>query len=225
MSNSDGFIDEVTEEVRRDQLYATLRKYGWIGVALVLIIVGGTAWSQWSANQKRAAAEARGEALLAALEADAPEARAEALGTADVDGAAGAVAGMLLAQAQLDAGDAEAAAAALRDVAASADTEAIYRDLAALKAAMVDPALTTEERISALDPLARPGQPFRLLAMEQQAIAQIAGDDTDAALATLNAMIEDAEMTGGLRDRVSALIVSLGGALPQSGGDAAAGAE
>ena len=32
MSNPDSFIDEVTEEVRRDRLFAVFRKYGWIGV-------------------------------------------------------------------------------------------------------------------------------------------------------------------------------------------------
>ena len=36
MSNPDSFIDEVTEEVRRDRLFAMFRKYGWIGVAIVL---------------------------------------------------------------------------------------------------------------------------------------------------------------------------------------------
>ena len=41
MSNPDSFIEEVTEEVRRDRLFALFRKYGWIGVVLVLAIVGG----------------------------------------------------------------------------------------------------------------------------------------------------------------------------------------
>ena len=41
MSNPDSFIDEVTEEVRRDRLFAIFRKYGWIGAVLVALIVGG----------------------------------------------------------------------------------------------------------------------------------------------------------------------------------------
>ncbi|MFD1808819.1 hypothetical protein ACFSHQ_13850 [Gemmobacter lanyuensis] len=40
MSNPESFIDEVTEEVRRDKLFATFRKYGWIGILAVLGIVG-----------------------------------------------------------------------------------------------------------------------------------------------------------------------------------------
>ena len=39
MSNPESFIEEVTEEVRRDRLFAAFRKYGWIGVLLVLLTV------------------------------------------------------------------------------------------------------------------------------------------------------------------------------------------
>ena len=42
VSESDSFIDEVTEEVRRDKLFAVFRKYAWIGVLAVAAIVGGT---------------------------------------------------------------------------------------------------------------------------------------------------------------------------------------
>ena len=45
MSNPDSFIDEVTEEVRRDRLFALFRKYGWIGLVVVLGIVGGAGWT------------------------------------------------------------------------------------------------------------------------------------------------------------------------------------
>ena len=36
MSDTDSFIDEVTEEVRKDRLYGYLRRYGWIAVLVIL---------------------------------------------------------------------------------------------------------------------------------------------------------------------------------------------
>ena len=36
MSETDSFIDEVNEEVRRDRLYGALRRYGWIAILAVL---------------------------------------------------------------------------------------------------------------------------------------------------------------------------------------------
>lgn len=48
MSDTDSFIDEVSEEIRREKLFKTFRKYGWIGVALVVIVVGGTGYREYS---------------------------------------------------------------------------------------------------------------------------------------------------------------------------------
>ena len=68
MSNPDSFIEEVTEEVRRDRLFAAFRKYGWIGGLVVLGIVGGAAWNEWQKNQAAARAQGFGDAMLEALD-------------------------------------------------------------------------------------------------------------------------------------------------------------
>ena len=44
MSDTDSFIDEVNEEVRRDRFYFMLKRYGWIAVLAVILLVGGAAW-------------------------------------------------------------------------------------------------------------------------------------------------------------------------------------
>jgi fermentation-respiration switch protein FrsA (DUF1100 family) len=41
VSDTDSFIDEVTEEVRRDRLFGLMKRYGWIAALAVLLIVGG----------------------------------------------------------------------------------------------------------------------------------------------------------------------------------------
>ena len=213
VSNNESFIDEVNDEVRRDRLYGALRRYGWLGVVAVLLIVGGTAWTQFSSAQARGAAEARGDALLAAMDNEAPEARAEALATVPSDGPAAVVTLFLEAAAQLEAEDRAGAIATLDALAANPDVQPLYQELARLKALMIDTG-DPAARAEALSNLAQPGAPFRLLALEQQALAQIAAGDPAAALETLGALLEDAAVTGGLRDRASALIVSLGGDLP-----------
>ena len=45
MSDTDSFIEEVTEEVRRDRLYGLLRRYGWIAALVIILIGGGASWS------------------------------------------------------------------------------------------------------------------------------------------------------------------------------------
>ena len=83
MSNSDGFIEEVTEELRRDQMLAKLKRYGWIGVLAVLLIVGGAAFKEYRDAQNRAQAERLGDAMLAALESEDASARAASLQQVD----------------------------------------------------------------------------------------------------------------------------------------------
>ena len=209
MSNPDSFIDEVTEEMRRDKLFGYLRRYGWIAVLVVLGIVGGTAWNEYRSAQDRAAAQAAGDALLAALAENDEAARATAMAAVSAAGNAAVITALLTASTQQQAGQAEAAAASLGALATNADTTAIYRDLAAIKAAML-PVGEMPARLAALEVLAQPGQPFRLLALEQMAYLTLETGDQTGAVAILRQIAEDAAVTRGLSDRVQTLLIALG---------------
>ncbi len=214
MSNTDSFIDEVAEEVRRDKLYGYLRRYGWIAVALVLLIVGGAAWNEYRNAQTRAAAEATGDALLEALNQDDMAARAAAITQIGTDGPAVAVTALLTAATQQEAGQIDAAAATLAALATNQDVPAEYRDLAAFKSAML-PSDDAAARMLALEQLSQPGQPFRLLALEQIAYVKLGDGDRDAAVTTLQSIVEDAAVSRGLRDRAQTLMVALGEPIPE----------
>lgn len=215
MSNPDSFINEVTEEVRREKLFGYLRRYGWIGVVCVLALVGGAAWIEYRNAQERRAAEATGDALLTALDQDDPAARAAAIAAVTTEGSAAAVTALLTASTQVEAGDVEAAAATLDALAINQDVPETYRELATIKAAML-PVADTEARLASLEFLAQPGQPFRLLALEQLAYVTLETGDTEAALAILRRIEEDAAVSRGLRERAQTLMVALGAPLPDT---------
>ncbi|MEH7826649.1 hypothetical protein [Gemmobacter denitrificans] len=210
MSNPESFIDEVTEEVRRDKLFAMFRKYGWIGVVLVLAVVGGAAWTEWQRASAAARAQAFGDALLTALEADTPEARSAALAAVPADGEQVALRDLMLASDP--ARDRAAALAALDKVANDASLPQVWRDLAVLRRSALQGAdIPLADRRAALEPLAQPGRVFRVMASEQLAYLLIEEGQTDAAIASLRALVSDAEAPGGLRNRASQMIVALGG--------------
>ena len=209
MSESDSFINEVTDEMRREKLFGYLRRYGWIAVVIVLGIVGGTAWNEYRNAQDRAAAEAAGDALLAALSENDEAARAAAMSDVDASGNAAVITAMLTASTQEEAGDVAAAAATLGALAADAGTPALYRDIAAIKAAML-PVGDIADRLTALEVLAQPGQPFRLLALEQMAYLTLENGDQAGAVAILRQIGEDAAVTRGLTQRVQSLLIALG---------------
>ena len=194
MSETDSFIDEVTDELRRDRLYATFRRWAPIGVIAILLIVSGTAWNEWRKAQREAEAAARGDALAAAIEGGDPAAIVAAS-----DGPIGA----LLAG---EAGDLDA----LRTLAVDPDAAPLYRDLAAIRLALAG--LPEEELRPLLGSAAAPGAPYRPLAEEQLAYLDLAVGETDAALARLTALVQDADAGAGLRSRAAQAIVALGGA-------------
>lgn len=215
MASEESFINEVTEEVRREKLYRYVRRYGWIAAILVVALVGGAAWNEYRKAEARASAQARGDAILAAVESDSARDRATALAAIPAEGRAAAVLAMLAA-AQVDDEPTARAAALDRLDALAADPSLAphYRDLAALKAVLMRAnGLLPEERIERLAPLTLPGAPYRTLALEATAHAHVAAGDTDAALAVLTDLLSDAEASQGLRQRASQLIVALGGSV------------
>ena len=210
MSNPESFIEEVTEEVRRDRLFALFRKYGWIGVLGVVLIVGGAAVTEWRKASDRAAAQAFGDAVMVALEQDTAPARRAALAAVPASGGRAAILNLMLASDPTD--DRAGTLAALDQVAADATLPASYRDLAVLRRVVVAGAeMALADRRAALDPIAAPGRPFRPLALEQLAYLLVEAGDTAGAIAALQALSQDQQAPSGLRQRATQMIVALGG--------------
>lgn len=218
MANEDSFISEVSEEVRRDRLFALMRRYGWIAILAVIVVVGGAAWNEWRKASAQAAAEAKGDALISALQEETPEARAAALRAVEASGdpSGEAILGLLTAAAEAEAENKDAAAEALDRLIAMPDVPQVYRDVALLKRVLTfSDDIAPQDRIDRLQPLLQPGNPFRVMAIEQRAFAEVEMGETEAALASLTGILEDAEATEDLRRRARQLIVALGGTLEQ----------
>ncbi|MCP5072584.1 MAG: tetratricopeptide repeat protein [Rhodobacteraceae bacterium] len=217
MSETDSFIEEVTEEVRRDKLFGYVKKYGWIAVVVVFGAVGTTGYLEWQKSKRTAAAQMTGDLVVAALELDSPRARAEALGKiAPNSGSADVLVSLRRSAELLTDGDKTAAIDVLDQIADS-DADPIYRELASLKVLMLRAGeMDAEKRLANLDALAQPGKPFRPLALEQLAVLAIEQGDTAQALTILGDVMADSQSTSALRSRAEQIIISLGGEVPES---------
>lgn len=213
MSNADGFIEEVTEEVRKDQLFAMYKKYGWIAVLAIVGLVGGAGVIEYRKAAAETAAQARGDSLIAALNLDEADARSDALAAIGSSGESTAViaefhrAGVLMEQGDRDG------ALSVFDALKSGD--GIYAQVATLKSIMIrGNDMDMDQRMLELDKLATPGNPFRTLAVEQKAVALLDAGKKDEAIETLTMLLDEAGVSQGLSNRTRQLIVSLGGELP-----------
>ena len=211
MSDTDSFIDEVTEEVRRDRLFGYFRRYGWIPAVIILVLVGGTAYSEWSKSVVAQAAQVRGDALLDALDVqDKPEsisALSSIVAQEDTD----VVASFLLAGL-----DQSLASELLTVIAENMDQPKYIRDLARLKLAATPDAASKDEAVSILTDLSAPGGLYRNAATEILVALELQRGNRDVALVLLQSHVQDAGATQAQVQRMGELIVALG-AIPDLG--------
>lgn len=214
MSDTDSFINEVTEEVRREKLFGYVKRYGWIAALLVLLLVGGAGWSEWRKAQAQAQAEMLGDQILAALRLEDAGQRSEAILEIRASGEAARAALDLIAASELvdtDGMQGEAIAR-LEVLSENGEVPQVYARIAGFKALLMQSdTMSLDERRAGFSDYDVPGNSLRLLAQEQLALISIEEGDVDGALARLQSILIDAETSADLQQRAMQVIVALGG--------------
>ncbi|MFK7881352.1 tetratricopeptide repeat protein [Roseobacter sp.] len=213
MSDTDSFIEEVNEEVRRDRLFTLLKRYGWIGALIVILIVGGAAWSEYQKAQATARAQALGDGMLTALSGEDSAERLAALEALSAENATGqALLAMLTAGEAQRSGNVDTAIAALDAVSVDPEVAEIYRQIASFKSLTLQAETSNQDaRRQGFEALSMAGSPLRLLAEEQLALMDVADGDVEAAIDRFQSILQDASVTSDLQQRALQVIVALGG--------------
>lgn len=211
-NQNDRFIDEVTEDLRRDRLFLMLRRYGWIAVALIVALVAGAAWREYANARDAAAAQAFGDAILAAEEAEDAAARAQALAAISTTSDRQAVLrDILAANALVEAGNVAEAAQRYDAAAIKAGDDAVIRDLAALKSVIAQgAAMDPATRDAALARLSAPGAPFELIALELKAVALSGAGRKEDAVTLIRQIQQKDGLSQQMRQRLAEHLITLG---------------
>ena len=212
MSDTDSFLQEVSEELRRDKLYRNMRKYGWIGLLLVAIIVGGAAYREYQKSQAAQRAQLFGSNIIKALNEKNSKDRISKLQEikAPSDNAKAVLAMFVSAEANNEEASRQDLSN-LADVLEDLDVDAHYRDLLHFKILLGSAEkMALEERKSAFLKLSEPGNPFRLLAEEQLILIELEQGKIDSAIEKISQVLLDAEITVGLRNRATQMLIALG---------------
>lgn len=207
MSESDSFIQEVSEEIRQDRMYKLWKRYAPFVIGAIAVIVGAAA--VWNWMQHRAVIEARetGGAFIAAelASVEAQEALVET-----VDDEADVVARLRLASSLLLNDQAERAAEVYRALAEREDLAPAYRHLAVLNAVKLEAeGGDAGALIGQLAPLVEEGAPYRPLALELRAVLRLQAGDAAAARDDLEAVLAAPVATAETRRRASGLLAAL----------------
>ena len=205
MSDTDSFIDEVTDEVRRDRLFGSFRRYGWIAAVMILGLVGATAFNEWSKSAAAQVAQARGDALLDALDMEDDAASIAVLSAIATQEGGDVVASFLAA-----GSDQNQAANLLGAITENTDQPEYIRDLARLKLVTTPDSVSQEEAVLILTDLSAAGGLYRNAATEMLVAIELERGNVDAAVTLLQAHIQDAQATQEQIQRMGELIVALG---------------
>ena len=205
MSETDSFIAEVTEDVRRDRLFILFRRYGWIPALAIVAIVSGTAYNEWAKTLAETEAQNRGDRLLAALEIEDDEARKKEFNSISFEDSGNVAVAFLVAGMETDQ-----SVELLEKISKDPNQSEYIRELGRLKLTMIPGAVSTDEAVTILTTLSEPGNRYRAPAMELLIAVELQRGNKAEALALLQAHIQDAGTSRAQMQRMAELIVALG---------------
>jgi len=214
--DSDAFLREVDEELRKEQVGRFVTRYGWWLLAGFIFLLGAVAgWIWWQAREEaRAGAEA--ETLIEALtsmERGNPRAAAPKLNQLSRSDTEGYRAAALFARANAETatGNAPAAIATLRSIVADRSLDQSYRDAALIRQTSLEfDSMTPQAVVQRLRPLARPGSPWLGSAGELVGVAYIRMNRRDLAGPLFGQIARDVTLPDTIRARAAQMASSLG---------------
>lgn len=211
---SDLLIQEVDEDLRREQYEKLWKQYGnWIiaaALAVVLIVAGYQGYQGWDKNQRNKEALAFEAARSLAATGKTQEA-SDAFAKLAADGHAGVAVESQMIRAQLlqQSGD-NAGAVAAYEALAKSSAPSVYRDLAVVKAALLTidngDASPYEPRLAQI---ANASNPWHSLATETLAMQAIKKGDLAKATDFYKKLSDDATTPEGMRGRATEMLAAL----------------
>ena len=219
-------IQEVEEDLRREQYIRIWRAYGKYMIAamigVVLLVAGYQGWKSWEHSVRSAEAARFSAAIVAVTDGKTDEAL-KMLGALSSESTTGYLVLSAMAEAELrrSNGDVEGAVQAYQRL-INGVAPALYRDLARLKLAMLlleqkEPAKASEQ----LGTLMLASNPWRISAMELQALAALQQADKPRAAELYRQIAADAAAPQGVRARAGEML-ALGIAPQEPAADPAA---
>jgi len=210
------FVREVDENLRRDRLRDTAKKYaGWLIVAVVVFLGASGGWIYWQdyrAKQSEKAVDELAQIYTSISKGQVGTAPAQ-LDTLSRDRSKGVRASALFGRAVVAAqqNNPALAIAKYREVVADTSLPAPFRDLALIRQTALEfDSLKPEQVIARLAPLAKPGNPWFGSAGEMTGMALIKQGKNAEAGRLFGAIAKDKQVPDSLRARSVQIASSLG---------------
>ena len=214
--SSETFFKEVEENLRRDQFQSFFKAYGgWVIGAVILLLAAAGGWIYWEQRQKQQSA-AQSEELHAVFGDIADQQMntvPQRLDKLDDSGNDIVKASAMLAEAAvaLDKNDRAGAVAKYRQIAGDSSLPQAYRDVGTIRVTALEfDAISPEQVVARLEPLAKAGNPWFGSAGEMTALAYLKQGKKTEAGRMFAAVAADKQVPGTIRSRAVQIAGTLG---------------
>jgi hypothetical protein len=195
MVESESFIKEVSEEVRKDKLFKGLRKYRLYLASVILILIGGVGGYEYYIFNKKLRSERNGEFLVDTIES--LKTSGQTLSEKFENSFVSMIIDLNEAKYFEEKGDKGAALDRYNRIITEYGNDKFIRDYAKFQIYLMDPAesLIDTQKVVVLDELSAPGSPLKLLALEQKLYIYVKMNDLKNIKLQTNLILSDPAIT------------------------------
>ena len=191
MVESESFIKEVSEEVKRDNLFKFLNKFKWPVFGLIILFIGAVGGYEYYKFSKKARAQKNGEFLVSVTENLKNNGQTV---TEAIDNKFLSVF-IKLNEAKYfeEKGDIKSATAAYEYIISKHGENKFFNHYSKFQLYLMDPAesLSDKKKIDVLNELSVPDGPLKLLALEQKLYLYVKVSDLDNIKAHVKLILSD----------------------------------
>ena len=195
MVESESFIKEVSEEVKRDILFKALKKFKWLIIVLIILLVGAVGGYEYYKFDKKVKAQEIGEFFVAAIENLKNNGQTV---TEEIDNNLISVL-IKLHEAKYfeEKGDIKSATAAYKYIISKYGNNKFFNHYSKFQLYLMDPAksLADKKKIEVLDELSAPDGPLKLLALEQKLNVYVMINDLENIKLQVKLILSDQSIT------------------------------
>ena len=202
MVETENFIKEVSEEVKKDRLFRSLRRYKWILAGIILsIILVVTGYEYYKYNRK-INSELNGRLLFEYIQNLDNKTNEEV--NIPIDSYIGSVAKLHKAKFFVGKQDLDSARKLYEEVAESSGSNSFLKKYSMLMLYLLSPAetLIDKDKIKILDQLSAPDSPFQILALEQKVLFFLKVNDFEKAKYHISLIIGNPGVTTEQLERI-----------------------
>ncbi len=195
MVESESFIKEVSEEVKRDRLFRALNKFKLPLFALIILLIGAVGGYEYYKYDKKSRSQKNGELLVSALE------NLKNSGQTVTEKTDNKFVSVLIklneAKYFEKKGDINSAAATYKYIINNFGDKKFFNHYSKFQLYLMDPAESPSDlkKIEVLDELSAPDSPLKLLALEQKLYVYVKINDLENVKLLVSLILSDQAIT------------------------------